>query len=125
MDEQIKKLASEHEKIEKDLQSPEVLNNPKKLSKLSKKYNELNEIMEKSKTLDNIKKDLPALKKDLEKETDNEMKQMTEDEIKKLEKKQTELKNKINEYINPADPLDKRNIILENSIKKITYYGKN
>ncbi|MDP2684372.1 MAG: peptide chain release factor 1 [bacterium] len=113
MDEKIKKIIEEHDKLERDLQSPDVLSNPDKLSKLSKKYNELNEVIEKNNKLQEVSKNLVELAKDLDQETDQELKELTEEEIKNLDKKQSELQSEIEEYINPADPLDKRNIILE------------
>jgi len=113
MDEQIQKLTIEHAQLENELQSPDVINNPEKLSKLSKKYNELNEILEKHKILKRIVNDLSALRKDLGNETNEEMKKLTEDEISTLEENQNKLTEEIEEYINPSDPLDKRNIILE------------
>lgn len=113
MDKKLESIAKEHDQLERDLQSPDVLGNPKKLSKISKKYTELNEIMEKIKNLETINRDLSGLENDLANEIDAEMKQMTEDEIKTLNKKKSELEAEIEEFINPADPLDKRNIILE------------
>ena len=51
MDEKLEQITKEHDKLERDLQSPDVLGNPEKLSKLSKQYNELNEVIMKNKKL--------------------------------------------------------------------------
>ncbi len=113
MDNKIKQIKEEHSKIEQDLQSPEILGDANKLARLSKKYNELNEFLETYTKLENTKKSIAELKISLEKESDQEMIELTNEEITDLNKKLPDLENEVEEYINPADPLDKRNIILE------------
>ena len=104
MDNKIKKIKEEHAQIEKDLQSPNILGDANKLSKLSKQYNELNGFLETYIKLENNKKNITELKKSLENETDKEMIEMTEEEISNLNDLITKLENEDDEYINPADP---------------------
>ncbi len=113
MEEKIKQLQKEHDQLERELQSPDVINDQKKLSQISKKYNEINQTLQNYNKLDEIKTSLKELKKTLTSETDSELKEMTQVEIKNLEKQKKSLEQKINEIINPADPLDKRDIIIE------------
>ncbi|XOU95022.1 MAG: peptide chain release factor 1 [Candidatus Kerfeldbacteria bacterium] len=113
MDNKIKKIKEEHAQIEKDLQSPDILGDANKLSKLSKKYNELNEFLVSYTKLETAKQNITELKKSLDTEKDKEMIELTEEEISNLSKSITKLEDEVNEYINPADPLDKKNIILE------------
>lgn len=113
MDEKIKQLQKEHDRLERELQSPDVINDRKKLSQISKKYNEINQTLQNYNKLDEIRTSLEELKKTLTSETDSELKEMAQVEIKNLEKQKKILKQKINAVINPSDPLDKRDIIIE------------
>jgi peptide chain release factor 1 len=113
MEEKIKQLQKEHDQLERELQSPDVINDQKKISRISKKYNEINQTLQNYNKLDEIKTSLEELKKILTSETDSELKEMTHVEIKNLEKQKKNIEQKINEVINPSDPLDKRDIIIE------------
>jgi len=113
MEEKIKQLQKEHDQLERELQSSDVINDQKKLLRLSKKYNEINQTLQNYNKLDEIKTSLEELKKTLTLETDSELKKMTQVEIKNLEKQKKNIEQKINEVINPSDPLDKRDIIIE------------
>jgi len=113
MEKKIIQLQQEHDQLERELQSPDVINDPNQLSKLAKKYNEINQTLLNYEKLEEIRTSLKELNQTLATETDSELKAMTEDEIKNLTKKKNTLEKKINEIINPADPLDRRDIIIE------------
>lgn len=113
MDEKIKQLRKEHDQLEIKLQSPANINDAQKMSSLAKKYNELNNIIQNYDKLEEIKKSLTELEQSIKTETDKELKEITEEEITTLTRQKNELKKNINEYINPADRMDKRNIIIE------------
>lgn len=113
MDEKIKKLMSEHDHLERELQDPEVISDAFKMSKLAKKYNELSNFLEKYTKLNDINKSLTELKQTLSDDSDKELHEIAEDELKILTGKKAFLEKEIDDFINPADPLDKRDIIVE------------
>ena len=113
MQDKIKELEKKFESFERELQNPDIFNDQKKASKISKEYNEIGQTLEDYKKLKEINKNLEELKKTVDLESDKELKELMSDEINELSKKQSELNQKIEEALNPADPLDKRNIIIE------------
>ncbi|NQU77437.1 peptide chain release factor 1 [Candidatus Falkowbacteria bacterium] len=104
-----KELKTKYQNLEKDLQKPEVLKSPKKLQRISAEYNELKEILEKAERLDTIEKEI----KELENTKDEELKDMAGSEIEGLRTEADALGTEIEEYLNPSDPNNKKNIIME------------
>jgi len=105
----IKKLKIKYQKLEKDLQKPEVLKSPKRLQQITVDYNGLKEVLEKAERMEKVEKEI----KELRSMKDEELEGMTADELKKLEGEKETLQSEIEEYLNPSDPLDKKNIIME------------
>ncbi len=109
MYEEIKK---QFKKIEDQLSSQDVINDQKKLAEISRKHAELKDtiemILDLEKAEKNIKENNEIIKSD-----DEDLKKMAEEENKKLLEKTQILKEKINEELNPADPNDKKNAIVE------------
>ncbi len=107
------KIIEEFKEIEKQLADPQINSNQKKLIEVSKKHSELKELVEMILDLQKKEKALQENKKILKEEQDKELKEMAEEENKELEKEIKNLKAKIDEDLNPADPNDKKNIIME------------
>lgn len=113
MEERLKQFIEKHDELERQLANPDVFSDPKKMNIISKEYNEIDEIIEKYHQLKKTNQDLKSAKEMIKEGIDAELKQMAEEEIKNLKNKENELKKQINEFLNPADPLDKKNIIIE------------
>lgn len=110
MYEEIKKKFSE---IEKKLVDPEIINDSSKLTQVSKEHAELKDvielILELEKVEDNIKQNNDVINDN----EDPELVEMAKEELNELNNRQEELKKQINEELNPADPNDKKNVIVE------------
>ncbi|NIA18267.1 MAG: PCRF domain-containing protein, partial [Actinobacteria bacterium] len=108
------KIKQQFKNLEKELLNSDITNNPNKLKKISKEHSELKDVIEMildlEKIENNIKQNKEILKKDGEEE---ELKIMAREELAELEKNREDLKNKIEVEINPADPNDKKNCIVE------------
>lgn len=113
MENKIKELQKKHEQLERDLQNPDVFNMPEKLKKLTRDYNEIGETLNKYKKLHEVEKSIIELQKTTREETYKELKEITEQELQSLFKQKKELEQSIEEIINPKDPMDKRDIIME------------
>lgn len=113
MIEQIKKSQEKFEELERILQSPEVSAEPAKLKKVSKEYNEIKDLLLNYKKFKKVNQEISELRESLKNETEPELIKMTEEEINKLETEKKLLEKEINEYINPADPNNKKDIIIE------------
>ncbi|OGF28569.1 peptide chain release factor 1 [Candidatus Falkowbacteria bacterium RIFOXYB2_FULL_34_18] len=99
--------------LEKKLSSPEIIGDIKKLTEISKEHAELKPIIDKILELENIEHNISQNKEIFQDETDAELKDMAAEELSDLEKKQEILKKEIEKELHPADPNDKKNIIME------------
>ena len=92
---------------------PDIVNNAKKSSQLGKEYRDLEKIVTKyneySKTLAHLKQ----AKEVLEKEKDQELREMAKMEIDELEPKVESLDQELREMLIPKDPNDDKNVLLE------------
>ncbi len=112
MDKKREELRTRYDQLERELQDSDTLKDNTKLKKISKEYNELRSVIEHYGELDAVISGITETRKSLS-EPDNELKQIAEEEIRNLEQKKKELEQAIDEAINPADPLDKKDIIVE------------
>lgn len=107
------KIKKELAELEAQMQDPATLANPKKIAELGKKYTEAKSILNLSEKIINTKKEIDNLRLSLKTETDPGMINLTEEEIKSLDNTIQQDQTDYEELINPADPNDKRNVILE------------
>lgn len=104
---------TEYEKITKNLADPAVINDPHKLAVISKRHTELTTIINLINSIEESEKSINDNQELLKTETDEEMIQMAQTENEELEKKLTELNKELQEIINPADPNNKKDVIME------------
>ncbi len=103
----------ELEKLEEQLQDPEIYNNAEKLKKVSKKYNELKKFFNKLNQLEEITHKIFSTEKMLNKESNPEMIEMIKQEIKKLEEKKVELEKAFQEENDNSGKIEKNVVIME------------
>lgn len=108
--EQIKNKVSE---LETEMQKPDVVSDSEKMTKLGREYNDIKEVLDLGESLEKTAKELASLEESIKSETDDEMIALTQEEITVLEKRIQENETKLDELLNPDDPNDKKNIILE------------
>jgi len=110
---QIAQLKKRLAEIEAALQSPEAATNPQNLAALSQEYNELKETcalgVQYEHTLAGIE-EAEQTKKDSD---DPEMAALADEELATLQEKKTALEQSLQVALLPADPNDKKNIIVE------------
>jgi len=108
----VKDLISRHISLEAELSSGTI--DKKKFAEKSKEYSDLNSIVEEAKVYrgyENEKKELEKIIND--KNSDNEMKELAELELKKLTKDNELNEKKIRLFLLPKDEADKKNAIIE------------
>lgn len=105
-------LKEKFDKLEADLQSPAVLNDPKKLKTISQEYSDLKSTAEKISELQNVEKNL-ADNELLSRGDDREMAELAAAELLELRDKKTILEKELEEMTRPTDPMDKKNVIME------------
>jgi len=99
--------------LEKQLIDPALIADQKELIKISQEHASLKKamtlILELEKTEDNINQN----KEIINSEQDGELRSMAQEELLELEKRTIEIKEELEEEINPDNPKDKKNAILE------------
>jgi len=106
-------IKEEFRDLEKQLSDPALTSDIKKLTDISRRHAELKDvyglILELEKTADNIAQNEDILKN----EADEELKNMAREELTELEKTYEKLKTELEKELNPDDPRDKKNVIME------------
>lgn len=106
-------ILNKFNKLEKDLVNPEIVSDLQKLKKTSKEHAELKDVVQMILELEKIEKEIKENQDIIGKEKEGEFTEMAKEEIDNLEIRAKELKEKIEKEINPADPNDKKNAIVE------------
>lgn len=108
-----KDIKEKFNNLGKLLSDPKITSIPEKLKKVSQEHAELKDIVELILELEKVENELKQNKEIIEKERDQELKAMAEQELASLEQQSNDLKIKIEAELNPADPMDKKSIIME------------
>ena len=115
MREQIKQIKAEYAQITQELNMPSMLLDMQKMTQLSKKQAELNEIIEKIEELEflenNMRENAEIINS--ESEGDEEIKQLAMDENISLAEKKRMLEKTLETFLLPKDPNDEKNVIIE------------
>jgi peptide chain release factor 1 len=106
-------LKTEFEELSKAIYDPAKMSNQREYKKISKRYKELSDILEKYKTLKSIENELKDNREMQKSETDEEFKNLIEEEIKNLEERYAQLTDKLKDMLAPKDPNDDKNAIIE------------
>ena len=108
----IQELITKHSNLEKDLSSGKI--EKKNFAEKSKEYSDLNEIIEIAKNYISFEKDKNELEKILnDKSTDNELKNMAENELNDLRNEYENNEKKLKLFLLPKDEADKKDAIIE------------
>ena len=105
-------IKERHEEISAELADPDVINNQKEFTKLSKEYAQLDPIVSKyieyTYAINNL-----SSAKELANDQDEDLKTMALDEIKETEELLEQLQNDLQTLLLPKDPHDESNVFLE------------
>ncbi|MFA6454302.1 MAG: peptide chain release factor 1 [Patescibacteria group bacterium] len=99
--------------LEIKLADQSVLSDPKKLREISKQHNDLKYAVGLILELNKKQTELSQSEEMIKSESDQELLKITKDEIAELKQQIEKLTNEIKTELNPADPNDKKNIIME------------
>ena len=110
---EVEEIEKEYHQLNQDLAKPEIISDQEKFQKLAKRHSEISKIVQLFTEYKKIQKQIDEntqLKKD---EKDAEMKEMIEEEIEYLNQRKEEIEKELNNLLNPEDPRNKKNIIVE------------
>jgi peptide chain release factor 1 len=99
--------------LENQLSDQSVLTDQKKLREVSKKHNDLKYVIGLILELQKKQTELKQSEEMIKNESDQELLKITKDEIAELKQQIEKLTNEIEIELHPADPNDKKNIIME------------
>jgi peptide chain release factor 1 len=113
MIEKLEELKLRFEEVGQLLMQPETVKDIKKFSQLNKEYKDLEKIVSKYNQFKDANNHLQQAKEVLQKEKDEEMREMAKMEIDELEPKIEKLESELKELLIPKDPNDDKNVMLE------------
>lgn len=106
----LKAIEEKYNKISKELVKPEIYNDFKKMTKLSKEKTNLETITKEYQNYKAILNDIEAAKEMLQ---DPEMEHFAKEELNNLQVQKQSLENKLKILLLPKDPNDEKNVIME------------
>jgi peptide chain release factor 1 len=106
----LQKFIDRFEEIDTLLVKPDVINDVKKITRLSKEQSSIKKIVDVAKKYNQIISDIEENKELL---GDEELGELAKEELKKLEKQKIQLENEIKILLLPKDPNDDKNIFVE------------
>ena len=99
--------------LETDLSNPDITSNPDNLAKISKEHANLKSVVDLIMSLGKYEQEIKDNQEIINSESNDELVEMAKTELESLEKKVANTKKQIEIELNPADPNDKKDIIME------------
>ena len=113
MVDKLKEIEKRFLDVEGELSKPEVVNDMKKYTSLNKEYKSLGKIVSKYSELKKIVSGIDDAKLVLNKEKDEEFREMAKVELDELSDKKNQIEKEIKVLLIPKDPDDEKSVILE------------
>lgn len=113
MVDKLKEIEKRFLDVEGELSKPEVVNDMKKYTSLNKEYKSLGKIVSKYSELKKIVSGIDDAKLVLNKEKDEEFREMAKVELDELSDKKNQIEEEIKVLLIPKDPDDEKSVILE------------
>ena len=113
MVDKLKEIEKRFLDVEGELSKPEVVNDMKKYTSLNKEYKSLGKIVSKYSELKKIVSGIDDAKLVLNKEKDEEFREMAKVELDELSDKKNHIEDEIKVLLIPKDPDDEKSVILE------------
>ncbi|HPI80161.1 MAG TPA: PCRF domain-containing protein, partial [Cyclobacteriaceae bacterium] len=109
----LEEIKGRFEEIGQLLVQPDLVKDQKKFTQLSKEYRDLEKVVVKYKAYQDILKGVKFAKEVLEKEKDQELREMAKLELDELVPKREAIEEDLKMQLMPRDPNDSKNAVLE------------
>jgi len=106
-------IKERHEEVGQMIADPEVIADMKRYIRLSKEYKDLQAIVDVYKEYKNVLDNIDSSKEILNKEKDQEFREMARMELDTLQQRQEQLEEEVRLLLIPSDPQDDKNAIVE------------
>lgn len=111
--EKFEEIKQKFKELENKLIDPQIISNTEQLTKISREHANLKKSYDLILKLEKLEENIKGNQEVIDSEDDPELKKMASEELGQLEKEKIELEEKLNEELFPADPNDKKNVIIE------------
>jgi peptide chain release factor 1 len=113
MFDRLEHIEARYEELTNALASPEIMNDSGKYQKTAKAHSELAPLVGKYREYKDLKRGVAETREMLAQESDQDMRQMAEEELQKLDQRLAEVETELKVLLIPKDPNDEKNVILE------------
>ena len=113
MFETLEEIEKEYKDLNNELSQPKVIANHELFQKLAKRHSEIARVAQLYIEYKQIEQEILENEQLKQDEQDPELNEMIDEELEFLHEKEDRLKNSIQELLNPEDPRNKKNIIIE------------
>jgi len=113
MNERLNSLLKRYEELNLLIQDPELVKDQKKYRETMKEHSRLSELAGIQGNIEELERQIIEAKTLVQEEKDQEMKELAREELKELETRLNDNKDKLKFLLIPKDPLDEKNIIME------------
>src|SRR6202020_1750019 len=113
MFERLDQIEARYEELTNALASPDIVNDSAKYQKTAKAHSEVAPIVEKYREYKDLTRGIAESKAMLAEEKDPEMRAYAQDELSKLEPRESAIEEELKVLLLPKDPNDEKNVILE------------
>ncbi len=111
--ERITALQTEYDELKDKVSDPSLMSDQRAFKKLSRRFNDLNAIIETYNKLKAIEQEILETKEMIKSEKDHDMIEMAKEELESKEKEQETVTEELKELLAPKDPNDEKNAIVE------------
>ena len=109
----LEEMQTRFEELNRIIQDPELIKNPKKYKETMREHAYLSEVNEAFGEYKKLLQGIEDAKHLITEESDHDMKEFAREELKELEEKQPGVEEKLKLLLIPPDPLEEKNIIME------------
>ncbi|MDD3538763.1 MAG: peptide chain release factor 1 [Candidatus Caldatribacteriota bacterium] len=110
---ELEDIVKEYQNLNQQLSKPEIIANQEQFQKLAKRHSEIARMAQLYIEYKKIEEEISENEQLRKEEKDPELREMIEEEIDLLEKRKDKIKESLQELMNPEDPRNKKNIIVE------------
>lgn len=110
---ELEEIVKEYQNLNQQLSKPEIITNQEQFQKLAKRHSEIARMAQLYIEYKKIEEEILENEQLRKEEKDPELREMIDEEIDLLEQRKDKIKESLQELMNPEDPRNKKNIIVE------------
>jgi peptide chain release factor 1 len=110
---ELEEIVKEYQNLNQQLSKPEIITNQEQFQKLAKRHSEIARMAQLYIEYKKIEEEILENEQLKKEEKDPELREMIDEEIDLLEQRKDKIKESLQELMNPEDPRNKKNIIVE------------